>query len=154
MGYELHITRREFWADEDNGSPIALDEWKAYIATDPELRHDGYAEATTNTGETVRIEVDGIAVWTAYSKSGIDGNCAWIYHSGDCIVAKNPDKEIIGKLHRIAQDLDARVQGDDGEFYAEDGTRIETDVPENDSLSGDTNAREDVLPKRPWWRFW
>ena len=44
MGYEIHITRKTEWFDED-GPEISLEDWKAYIASDPEMRLDGYAEA-------------------------------------------------------------------------------------------------------------
>ena len=37
MGYELHITRRKDWAD-DEGPEITLAEWLALVADDPELQ--------------------------------------------------------------------------------------------------------------------
>ena|GEM_PF-2686269 len=39
MGYDLHITRKEFWADKE-GSIITLEEWQQYVATDPDLASD------------------------------------------------------------------------------------------------------------------
>lgn len=75
MGYEIHITRKTEWFDED-GPEISLEGWKAYIASDPEMRLDGYAEATMENGDVFRTEHDGIAVWTAYSGHGVDGNMA------------------------------------------------------------------------------
>jgi hypothetical protein len=47
MGYELHITRREFWARR-GGPDIDLQEWLDYLARDPEFRQEpsgseGYA---------------------------------------------------------------------------------------------------------------
>lgn len=107
MGYNLHITRRDFWADDVEGVPITLEDWKRYIATDPEMRLAGYAEAKTTSGDSVRMEMAGIAVWIKHSQNGIDGNMAWICHSGDRIVAKNPDKEMIGKMCRIAAHFNA-----------------------------------------------
>ena len=152
MGYDLHITRRDFWADNGDGVPITLDDWKQYIATDPEMRLDGYAEATTTSGDSVRMEMEGIAVWTKHSQNGIDGNMAWIYHTGDRIVAKNPDEEMIGKMCRIASLLNAKVQGDDGETYAEDGTIVNTDG----SSIHSTSCAEDEHRKsmKPWWKIW
>ena len=158
MGYEVHITRRQHWAGSDSGSAITLQEWKDYIASDPEMRLDGFAEATTPAGETIRLELDGMAVWTAYSEDGVGGNHAWIYHSGDCIEAKNPDEEILQKLHRIATMLGAKVQGDEGECYDSDGNMIEDDL---DSMSGseDNSPTPPLVPResgptRPWWKFW
>ena len=39
MGYDLHITRKEFWAD-DGGSEIPLEEWVALVKADPSIRPD------------------------------------------------------------------------------------------------------------------
>lgn len=36
MGYDVHVTRREFWADEE-GSEITLEEWLSYISHDTEI---------------------------------------------------------------------------------------------------------------------
>ena len=116
MGYEIHITRKTEWFDED-GPEISLEDWKAYIASDPEMRLDGYAEATMENGDVFRTEHDGIAVWTAYSGHGVDGNMAWLYPGSGGIVAKNPDREILAKMFEIAQALGARVVGDEGEEY-------------------------------------
>jgi hypothetical protein len=74
MGYELHITRRENWIDEDVSKKITLEEWKNYIANDSEMRLDGYAEATTSNGESVSCSSEGLAVWMSFSKNHIDGN--------------------------------------------------------------------------------
>src|SRR5689334_16430634 len=39
MGVEFHITRAEFWA-ENNDSPITAEEWLSYVASDSELSLD------------------------------------------------------------------------------------------------------------------
>ena len=97
MGYEIHITRKTEWFDED-GPEISLEDWKAYIASDPEMRLDGYAEATMENGDVFRTEHDGIAVWTAYSGHGVDGNMAWLYPGSGGIVAEsgqgNPGQDV------------------------------------------------------------
>lgn len=46
---------------------------------------------------------------------------AWFTHSKDRITVKNPDEEILVKMHQIALALSAKVQGDDGEEYGADG---------------------------------
>jgi hypothetical protein len=94
MGYDLHITRKAHWSDED-GSVITADEWRVLIDGDAQLR-----------------ENDG----------------ALYYDAGE-ITAKNPDEPLIRKMVEIAQKLDARVQGDDGEIYRGDGSSFEPDVP-------------------------
>ena len=39
MGYDLHITKKEFWADE-NGPVLKKEEWEKYVASDPEVIRD------------------------------------------------------------------------------------------------------------------
>lgn len=120
MGYEVHITRAEEWVESEN-FPISLADWKAYVNADPEMRLDGYAEATTPQGETIRIESAGIVVWISYSGHGVGGNMAWFSWFGGRVSVKGPDKEILQKMHAIAKALNARVLGDEGERYDADG---------------------------------
>jgi hypothetical protein len=115
-GYDVHITRRSDWSDK-SGSAITLAEWKKVVAADSEMRLDNFAEAAASDGKKIRIESEGLAVWTKWSKHGKDGNMAWFYYSDGDVSVKNPDKEILGKMFRIAQKLGAQLQGDDGEFY-------------------------------------
>jgi hypothetical protein len=99
MGYDLHITRKEFHADSD-GPEITADEWMAYIASDPELR---LAPECGKHHAMLRIQ-------SKYPEPWLD----WF---GGCVYTKNPDKAIVAKMIQIAERLNARVQGDDGEFY-------------------------------------
>lgn len=127
MGYDVHITRKEEWSDDD-GPVITLDEWLAVIDADPDLRHDGFAETTTPDGSTLRVEYPGLAVWTAHPVHREPGNLAWISFSEDELVVKNPDPPLLAKLVEIAARLGANVQGDEGERY--DGTTPPaSDVP-------------------------
>jgi len=119
MGYEVHVTRKDAWFDDD-GPAISLEEWLAYVSSDREMRADGYAEAQTEEG-MLRIEDTGIAVWTGYPSHGVDGNMAWFCHFRDHITVKNPDAAILMKMHQIASSLNANVQGDEGETYGPDG---------------------------------
>jgi hypothetical protein len=117
MGYDLHITRQQDWFDDEIDKKISLEEWKTYVANDPEMRLDNYAEATTTSGELIWTESEGLSVWTKYSGNGMKGDFAWFdYYNGN-IECKNPDEEIIRKMLFIAQQLSAKVQGDDGEEY-------------------------------------
>ena len=116
MGYGVHITRRQSWFDK-GGHEISLAEWTTVVATDPEMRLDGYAETTLGNGQLLQIENAGLVVWTAYSGHGKDGNMAWFGFWNGNVVVKNPDPEILRKMYRIAQCLSAKVQGDEGEIY-------------------------------------
>jgi hypothetical protein len=79
MGYDVHVTRRRGWWDDD-GPQISVG--------DGEALSDGRSELK----ELVR------------------------YSNGNS-VAKNPDRERMLALLGLARELDARVQGDDGEIY-------------------------------------
>lgn len=136
MGYDIHITRADDWTDSPS-VPISLEEWIAVVDGDPELRLERVASATTVEGETVSFESPGLAVWMGWSRNGDGGALAWIDHCDGETVSKNPDEEILRKMHQIAQALGARVQGDDGEEYDATG-----------------RATRDIGfgAARPWWR--
>jgi len=110
MGYDVHITRAQDWT-ESHDHPITLEEWQAYLRSDREMRLDN-AEGTTSPG---------LAVWTAWKKDGADGGHAWFSYDDGEITVKDPDREIVRKMFRIAVALKARVQGDDGENYDANG---------------------------------
>lgn len=116
MGYDVHITRKENWFHEDNRE-IPLIEWKEYIKYDREMRLDNYAETETSGDSIIRVESEGLAVWTSYSGHERDGNMAWFDYRAGNITVKNPDDEILTKMVAISEALNAKVQGDDGEVY-------------------------------------
>ena len=142
MGYDVHITRAEEWSDSE-ATPITLDEWLAYVASDPEMRLDGFAEARTPKGEVIRIEGKGLSVWTAWPGEGRDEGHAWMDHRRGRIVVKNPDSAILKKMGSIAEQLGAQVRGDEGETYP-------------DSADPDQVADEPDLEfpraKSSWWK--
>jgi hypothetical protein len=138
MGYTVHITRAHEWQESDE-TPITLEEWLAYVASDPEMRLDGFAEARNpKTGEIIRLESPGLSVWTAWA-AGI----AWMDHLHGQVVVKNPDTAILEKMCAIAKHLGARVQGDEGEMY-----------PESMDVARSTDAldRELRRARSPWWK--
>lgn len=138
MGYDVHITLADDWGDSSN-TPIALDRWLQYVESDPDMRLDGYAEASTPDG-TLRYENEGLAVWTTFSGHDVNGNRAWFDYRDGRIVVKNPDDEILTKMISIANALGANVIGDEGERY-----------PEPDKPRAPEGT---ATPNRPWWRFW
>ncbi len=101
MGYELHITRRDFHADED-GPAISADEWLALVEADDklELMPENGPYFVRFLGETSH----------GYGMGRLD----W---ANGCISTKNPDEQILAKMLHVAEALDAHVQGDDGEVY-------------------------------------
>jgi hypothetical protein len=100
------------------------EEWAELAQSDPEMRLDGFAEAAARDGQIVRTRMAGLSVWTAYSKSGQDGNQGWFGVWGGNVVVKNPDTEIRRNMYAIAVRLSAKVQGGEGEIYGPDGNPL------------------------------
>lgn len=98
-GYDVHITRKKFWADE-SGPAISFAEWKSYVRSDREVVHDDH---NTEHDFIVRLPSGAFPIW--YNPS-----------LGE-IYTKNPTEAAIQKLIDISRKLKAKVQGDDGEFY-------------------------------------
>ena len=110
MGYDLHITRKDDWWDED-GPVITLDKWLAVVEADPDLRLDGFAEMILPDGATLRMDDPSLTVWT------VPAEPVWFRHVEDRIICKNPDDEIIAKMVQLAAQLGGNVQGEEGERY-------------------------------------
>jgi hypothetical protein len=113
MGYDVWITRAKDWSQAES-VPITIEEWLAYVHSDATMRFDGYAEAPLPDGSIFRLESPGLSVWTGYSQSDQESNTVWFDWSDGCVVVKNPDAEIIRKMHEVACRFGARVQGDGG----------------------------------------
>jgi hypothetical protein len=107
MGYDLHITRRDHWSDT-SGPMISENEWRDLITADPELSQDTETRCSMSDGEYV------FAAW--------NGRAGALGHYAGEITATNPDQPLSAKMFQIARKLGAKVQGDDGEIYGEDGT--------------------------------
>ncbi|MFI2347074.1 hypothetical protein ACH492_08420 [Streptomyces sp. NPDC019443] len=115
MGYDVHITRREFWWDEED-EPICGEKWAAVVERDPELEMAGAAEATVEEGAAgLRYENPLLARLVTHPGLGTEG--AWLDWREGVITVKNPDEVLLGKMKAVAALLGAKVQGDDGEEY-------------------------------------
>ena len=100
MGYELHITRAKFWA-ENEGQEITGAEWLRLIGEDVELKND------ENNGPL-------FAEWSPTTPR----SSSWFDWSDGNIYTKNPGRKTLVKMLQIADLLGATVQGDEGEIYA------------------------------------
>jgi hypothetical protein len=87
------------------------------------IRRCGWTDTPKRVCETEATfePKQGLAVWTAYSRHDESGNKAWFLCREGYVTVKNPDEEILRKMWSIAQDLSAKVQGDDGEIYDSSG---------------------------------
>jgi hypothetical protein len=128
MGYDLHITRKDCWAEEEDERCISREEWKAYVENDPEITLD-----PDNPFEDYYIYLRTGENWPLWFRPEL-GN----------IYTKNPPDDVIKKIVAIASALKARVQGDDQEFYDSDGNMIREEqnyAPTNDTKSSDSYER-------------
>lgn len=124
MGYDLHITRADFWA-ENVGQEITADEWTALVDSDATLTFN-----PQNGPYFADLE----------SRSG--SSPGWLNWSEGDIFAKNPDRETLRKMLEIAVLLEASVQGDDGECY-----ETASDLPERPASEVDSSSEPDELPR-------
>ena len=148
MGYDLHITRRKYWfGKEQHENDISLDEWLTFIHS--------------SSSELELVDAHGVKVAEADARSQVPpGFCEWTahpqnrrpwfdYYHGE-ISTKNPDEPTIRKMILIAREINAKVQGNEGELYEL--------TPDNKITSREIGARlEDKTSgneKKPWWRFW
>lgn len=144
MGYDLHIVRRHNWDDYEEESHITLAEWLDYVKTDGELElTEGYQVKIP--GESGAQNAPGFCEWSAYSKEKRPGYRPWFDYGYGSISTKNPDYEIIRKMIAIAEALQAKVQGDDGEFYDEAAVV---------AMEAADAARNAPAAEKPWWKFW
>lgn len=100
MGYEVYITRA---VDHDEGSqvPIPQRDWRALIATDPELSAPDDA-------------APDFARWSGRTSV----RKPWIDWADGNLFTVDPDYSVLRKLVEIAGLLGAHVQGHDGERYS------------------------------------
>ena len=103
MGVEFHITRAEFWADNED-SQIASEEWLNIVNHDPELSI--YAP----NGEF-------FALWSGKSAYPEP----WLEWSNGNISTKWPDTALYLKMLQVATVLNAKVMDEDGTEYSSPG---------------------------------
>lgn len=115
MGYEVHITRQDNWSEKDAVGLISEAEWRALVEGDAEMRLVGAAEATSPSGEVVRIESKLLAEWLGHPTL----ERIWFdFWGGNIVVVMRKENEpVLLKMIGLAEHLGAQVQGDEGEFY-------------------------------------
>lgn len=110
MGYDIHITRAAHWFESMN-KPIHINEWKRITQEDPSLLMNGIAEVTLPNGSVMQYGNEGLTTWLNEEDE------VYLDYRDGRIVVKNPDEEVITKMKEIAEKLEARVIGDEGEEY-------------------------------------
>jgi hypothetical protein len=117
MSYGVHIKRTAKGTDDN---PIPLAEWLDFLRRDSEMELQPCFETKSPSGEVIRIPTQGLAVWTGHPDHSEKGAVSYFdWHQGEISVG-NPDEPTISKMIAIAHALNARVEGDEGEYYDED----------------------------------
>ncbi|MBC7278687.1 hypothetical protein [Nocardioides sp.] len=113
MAYGLHLFRGDDWSDPE---PFSIEEWDKFVAATSDVRGTGLVETTSPTDEAIRMDDPGLAEWTGHSRRPII-----LLFRNNRMTVTTPDDETIAWLISIARPLRARVQGDEGEFYSNEG---------------------------------
>jgi hypothetical protein len=106
LGYDLHIVRTPDWTDAAD-APILKDEVASLVEADPELSWSSteFVDSVGDGGEAVRLP---FIKWL--------GTSCFLWDRNQ-ILCTNADERHIAKLTQIADALNAKVVGDDGERY-------------------------------------
>jgi len=99
MGVEFHITRADFWADNQENQ-ISSEEWLETVNADPELTIDD------KNGEF-------FVIWNGDSIH----KTACLEWSAGNVSTKWPDTALYHKMLKIAEKLNAKVMDDNGTLY-------------------------------------
>jgi hypothetical protein len=131
MGYNLYITRASnFWETKD--FPIIESEWLAVAEADPTLSYStsDYYDQRLEDGHIERIHP---WLYVAHPEKPP------LWYIGGAIETKNPDTQLISKMVEIADKLNAKVIGEEGEVY--------------DSSGNATSQTEEPPPQtKSWWK--
>lgn len=92
----------------------------------------------------LRVNDSSMAVWTNHPQHERNEGLAWLWVFYGSIQAKNPDEHTLRKMWQIAKALSAKVQGDEGEQYDEQGNVIPEVSTERVALTRSWR----------WWQFW
>jgi hypothetical protein len=127
MGYYVEITRAPDWhaAWEPHAGAISCDEWLAIARADPEMRVLPAGPMPLPGMPNFRVKHEGYEVWwTALPEINDEGVVWFTYVEPGFIQVKNPDEQILHKMHQIANQLNARLIGEEDEEYGEHGEVI------------------------------
>jgi hypothetical protein len=147
MGYSVTIVRKNNWEDINEESNITLEQWLQYVDSDEELEQPLESSLTEYNKEYYQ-QKPGYCEWTSHSTYKEPFARPWFdYYKGQ-ITSENVDDETMLKMIAIAECLNAKVQGQDGEVYTEDDVmrvRVINDTVSRPQLKTNT---------KPWWKFW
>jgi hypothetical protein len=139
MGYHLTITRERKGIE----SPIPLDDWLAHVRNSPELEFET-PEGDDPTSRFLRSV--HAAAW-----NGRDD--AWLGWSNGEIWTKNPPEELISYMIEFAPTFDARVRGDEGEYYRSSSEDYYYEEEGREVSRAEYEQRAAKRARNPWLRI-
>jgi hypothetical protein len=147
MGYTIAIFRQDDWDNPEEESNISFEEWSNYIDTDEELERPAESSLTDDNREHY-LQNPGYCEWNNHSSYKEPFARPWFEYSQGEIVSKYVDDESLLKMIEIADRLNAKVRGQDGEIYEED------DAMKLKTTQTWAPASSVPAPNKPWWKFW
>ncbi|WP_433318358.1 hypothetical protein ACQP0U_11955 [Micromonospora sp. CA-269861] len=108
MGYEIHISRAEEYY-ESEGQPITLPEWQSYADGNPALSVGGW----------LGWDEDRQPIYEYTCADGSPVSLTWF--EGAINIKGHFDGDPYREFGTFAEDLQANLQGDDGERYTANG---------------------------------
>lgn len=110
MGYEVYITKKKNWYDED-GDEISPEDWQNAVEHDPQMEIVGETIAPVGKdGVKISYKSPLLAEW----KNPDSGETVWFDYSHGNIVVKSPDEATKKKIKSIASIIGAKAQGEEG----------------------------------------
>jgi hypothetical protein len=148
MSYSITIVRRNRWDDIDEESNITLQEWVDMVKTDPELEFPQDSDLTELNKDYYQSK-PGYCEWNAHPNHKEPFARPYFdYYHGE-ITTQNVDDYSLLKAISIAEILNGKVIGQDGEFY-EEGDSLNI-------LVHDPNVSSSIKTEKnrsPCWKFW
>lgn len=144
MGYYVAILRS---ADTKStpDKPITREEWLACVKADPEMRVLPAGPMPSAGSPNFRVKELGDYVWWTGLPDVNDEGVVWFHFWKEGFIdVKNPNAAILHKMFEMANRLDARLQGEEGEEYGDHGVVIKAPP--------DWNGPTPRLPSRSWWQ--
>ncbi len=136
MGYEVHIVRQLDFDNSEEESNIQIDEWKNLVDGDLELTWQQYSGVESETDFEH-------CYWLSHPEID-ESNRPWFHFYRGSISTKWTDIACLYKLLQMADKLNARLRGDDGEYYdAEAIKKMEL-----------ATVKLKEASKKPFWKFW
>ena len=121
MGYYVAILRSPD-IESASENPISREEWLACVRDDPKMRVLPTGPMPLPGMPNFRVRIEGDEVWWGGLPDVNPEGIVWFTYVRDgYIEVKNPDEDILHKMHEIACKLNPRVRGEEGEEYGEFG---------------------------------